>query len=209
MKRTWQRLAAQIDQMSLRQRALMFAAVSLVVVLAAYVALIDPVLGKQKQLIDRVNRDQSQLTAVRAQLQSLLKEAPGAKQDPEQAALRALEERIAELEKSLGARKGVLVAPTRLPALLRELLGKNRQLKLESLKVLPAAEVSGELYRQGVELSLKGTYFDLLGYLSDLEKLPSRLLWGGGELQTELYPEVRLTFEVHTLTTQRSLLKAD
>ena len=209
MKRTWQRVAAQIDEMSLRQRALMFAAVSLVVVLAAYVALIDPVLGKQKQLIDRVNRDQSQLSAVRAQLQSLLKDAQGVKQDPEQAPLRALEERIAELEKNLGARKGVLVAPARLPALLRDLLGKNRQLKLESLKVLPAAGVSGDLYRQGVELTLKGTYFDLLGYLSDLEKLPSRLLWGGAELQTELYPEVRLTFEVHTLTTQRSLLKAD
>ena len=93
--------------------------------------------------------------------------------------------------------------------MLRDLLGKSQQLKLESLKVLPASAVSGELYRQGVEISLKGGYFDLLGYLSELEKPPSQLLWGGAELQTDRYPEVRLTFDVYGLTSQRSILKAD
>jgi MSHA biogenesis protein MshJ len=209
MKRTWQRFAAQIDQMSLRQRALLFVTASLVIVLAAYVTLIDPILAKQKRLIDQVNRDQSQLVAVRGQHESLLKDTQGAKPDPEQAGLSALESKIAELEKNLGARKGNLVAPSRLPALLRDLLGKGRQLKLESLKVLPAAAVSGELYRQGVEVGVRGSYFELLGYLSDLEKPPSQLLWGGAELQTDRYPEVRLSFEVHTLTSQRSILKAD
>jgi len=209
VKRYWQRFAAQIDGMSLRQRALLFAAASLVVVLAAYVTLIDPVLAKQKRLIDQVNRDQSQLAAVRGQLEGLLKETQGAPQDPDQVALRVLENQVAELDNKLGARKGSLVAPSRLPALLRDLLGKSQQLKLESLKVLPASAVGGELYRQGVEVSLKGTYFDLLAYLSELEKLPSQLLWGRADLQTDRYPEVRLTFEVHTLTNQRSILKAD
>jgi len=209
MKRYWQRFAARIDEMSLRQRAMLFATLSLVVVVLAHVTLIEPVLVKQKGLIDRGNRDQSQLAAVRSQLESVLKDAETDPKDPEQAALRELEQRIAEAEQSLASRKEAFIAPTRLPALLKDLLGKNRQVRIESLRVMPAAAVEAaavELYRHGVEMTLTGTYFDLMQYVTDLEKLPARLLWGPVELQVEQYPQVRLTLQVHTLGTQRSLL---
>ena len=54
-------------------------------------------------------------------------------------------------------------------------------------------------------MTLRGSYFDLMQYLSDLEKMPARLLWGAVDLQVEQYPEVRLTLQIHTLSTQRSL----
>lgn len=218
MKLYWQRFAARIDEMSLRQRAMLFATVSLVVVVLANVTLIEPVLVKQKSLIDRGNRDQSQLAAVRGQLESVLKDAETDPKDPEQAALRELEQRIADVERSLASRKEAFIAPTRLPSLLKDLLGKNRPVTLESLRVVPGTPVevpvpsgqqtkaAAELYRHGVEMTLKGTYFDLMQYVTDLEKLPARLLWGPVELQVEQYPQVRLTLQVHTLSPQRSLL---
>lgn len=207
MKQHWQRLAARIDEMSLRQRAMLFATVSLVVVVFAHVALIEPLLLRQKTLIERSTRDQSQLAAVRAQIEGLLKEEQGDGKDPEQLAVVQLEARLAELEKSLAAHKGAFVSPHRLPALLKNLLGPGRPLKLESLRTVPALQVQGgaQLYRHGLEMTLRGSYFDLLQYLSDLEKLPARLLWGGVDLQVEQYPEVRLTLQIHTLSTQRSL----
>ena len=72
---------------------------------------------------------------------------------------------------------------------------------------MPAVQVQSgaELYRHGLEMTLRGTYFDLMQYLSDLERMPARLLWGAVELQVEQYPDVRLTLQVHTLSTQRSL----
>jgi MSHA biogenesis protein MshJ len=78
---------------------------------------------------------------------------------------------------------------------------------LESLRVMPGVPVKDgtELFRHGVEMTVTGSYFDLLEYLNDLEKLPGRLLWGPVELQADKYPEVRLTLQVHTLSTQRSL----
>lgn len=217
MKLYWQRFAARIDEMTLRQRAMLFATVSLVVVVLANVTLIEPVLVKQKSLIDRGNRDQSQLAAVRGQLESVLKDGETDPKHPEQAALRELEERIAEVEKSLASRKEAFIAPTRLPALLKDLLGQGRPVRLESLRLVPGTPVEAaapggkeavgtELYRHGVEMTLRGSYFDLLQYLTDLEKLPARLLWGPVELRVEQYPEVRLTLQVHTLSTQRSLL---
>lgn len=206
MKRHWQRLAARIDEMSLRQRAMLFATVSLVVVVFAHVALIEPLLMRQKSLIERSNRDQSQLAAVRAQIEGLLKEQQAPK-GPEQLAVVELESRLAELEKALASRKQAFVAPNRLPDLLRSLLGSGRAVTLESLRTLPGVPVQGgvDLYRHGLEMTLRGSYFDLTQYLADMEKLPTRLLWGPVDLQAEKYPEVRMTLQVHTLSTQRSL----
>jgi MSHA biogenesis protein MshJ len=207
MKQHWQRFAARIDEMTLRQRAMLFATVSLLVVAFAQVALIEPLLQRQKMLIERSTRDESQLAAVRAQIEGLLKEDQHDSKDPDQRAVLQMEARLAELEKSLAARKGAFVAPNRLPELLKDLLGPGRAIKLESLRTVPAVPVQSgaELYRHGLEMTLRGTYFDLMQYLSDLEKMPARLLWGGVELQVDKYPEVRLSVQVHTLSTQRSL----
>jgi MSHA biogenesis protein MshJ len=74
------------------------------------------------------------------------------------------------------------------------------------LRVLPGSPIEGSpLFRHGVEITLTGSYFELLRYLADLEKLPSRLLWGSAEIQAEQYPEVRLTLQIFTLSPDRSL----
>jgi MSHA biogenesis protein MshJ len=223
MKFDWKAWAARIDDMSLRERAMLFASVALVVVVLAYVTLIDRALVKQKQLIDRVTRDQTQLRAVRAQIESIVKENQADAQSPDEVAIAELERRIKETEKSFAAKQRAFIAPEQLPQLLRDMLGRSPQVRLESLRLLPGTplrtpgspppqakprdqEESAGVYRHGVEVTLKGSYFDLVQYLADLEKLPSPLLWGRIELQVEQYPEVKLTLVVHTLGTQRSLL---
>lgn len=207
MKRYWSTFAGRIDDMALRQRAMLFATISLVVIALAHVMLIEPVLVKQKRLIDGVNRTQSQLSAVRGQIESFLKEQESGRKDPEQIALAELEARVAQAEKTLAERKRGFIAPTRLPALLRSLLGPGHGLTMESLRVVPGTQVEGSagFYRHGVELTLKGSYFELVQYLSQLEKLPARLIWGRTELQVEQYPEVRLTVQVRTVSSQPSL----
>jgi len=81
----------------------------------------------------------------------------------------------------------------------------------DALRVLPGVPVkagAGEtsLYRHGVELAVKGSYFELLQYLEELEKRSSVLLWGSVELQVEQYPEVRLRVVIHSLSRNASLL---
>jgi MSHA biogenesis protein MshJ len=203
IKRYWQPVASRIDEMTLRQRGMLFVTLSLAVVALAHMLLIEPVLVKQKALIERSKRDQSQLSAVRAQLESVLRQQ---ETDPEQNALRALEQQLAAAEKALATKKEGFAAATRLPGLLKDLLGSGRAVRLESLRVLPGTQLEGSpLYRHGVEMTITGTYFDLLQYLSDLERLPARLLWGSAELHAENYPDVRLTLQVFTLSPERSL----
>ena len=224
MKFDWKAWIARIDLMSLRERAMLFGSVALVVAVLAHVTLIDRVLTKQKGLIERVTRDQSQLKAVREQLQTVLKERQAQVRLPDEAAIADLERKIKEIENDVAAKQRAFIAPEELPVLLGQMLGRNPQLKLESLRLLPgtplqtpgtAASASGkpagpqtgaEVYRHGVVVTLKGPYFDLLQYLSELEKLPAPLLWGAIELQVDQYPEVKLTLTVHTLSTRWSLL---
>jgi MSHA biogenesis protein MshJ len=204
IKRYWAPIAARIDDMTLRQRAMLFATISLALVAVAHVLFLEPLLVRQKSLIERSKRDQSQVAAVRAQIGDMLKRQEG---DSEQAGLRDLEKRTAEAEQALTAKKQAFAAATRLPTLLQDLLGQARGVKLEVLRVLPGAQVEGasQLYRHGVEMTLTGSYQELLQYLSRLEALPVRLLWGPGDLQVDQYPTVRLRLQVHTLSTQRSL----
>lgn len=203
IKHYWQLVAARVDEMSLRQRGMLFATLSLALVAVVHAVLLEPVLTRQKSLIERAKRDQSQLAAVRGQIQSIIAQQ---QRDPEQAALRVLEERVAATERALTAKRQRFAAATRLPGLLKDLLGSDRGVSVESLRVLPGAQVEGSaMYRHGVELTLTGGYLDLLRYLIELEKLPLRLLWGSAELTAENYPQVRLALQVHTLSPDRSL----
>jgi MSHA biogenesis protein MshJ len=207
----WKALLARIDDMSLRERAMLFASISLVILLLAYAALLDPVLRKQKSLIDRVARDQNQINEIRGQIEQIVRAGDAKGRHPEQVAVEALERQIAELDRSLAARQSGLIAPERLPALLKDILGRSKGVELESLRLLPGVPVkagTGEtsLYRHGVELAVKGSYFELLQYLEELEKRSSVLLWGSVELQVDQYPDVRLRVVIHSLSRNASLL---
>lgn len=207
----WKALLARIDDMSLRERAMLFASISLVILLLAYAALLDPVLRKQKSLIDRVARDQNQINEIRGQIEQIVRAGDAKGRHPEQVAVEALERQIAELDRSLTARQSGLIAPERLPALLKDILGRSKGVELESLRLLPGVPVkagTGEtsLYRHGVELAVKGSYFELVQYLEELEKRSSVLLWGSVELQVDQYPDVRLRVVIHSLSRNASLL---
>ena len=63
------------------------------------------------------------------------------------------------------------------------------------------------LYRHGVELTVDGSYADLLTYLKALEAMPQRVLWGGVELKVEQHPKATLTLRLYTLSLSRTWLE--
>ncbi len=59
------------------------------------------------------------------------------------------------------------------------------------------------LYRHGVELTLEGSFADLMGYVAALEEMPQRMLWGGMSFRVEQHPRAVLTLRLYTLSTSR------
>lgn len=72
----------------------------------------------------------------------------------------------------------------------------------------PAAVEGAPLYRHGVEITVEGSYGDLMAWLFSLENLPGpRLLWGGVKLNVDQHPTVRLSLTVYTLSLDRAWLE--
>lgn len=63
-----------------------------------------------------------------------------------------------------------------------------------------AMAAGGPIYRHGVEITVTGTYLDLLAYLRDLEKLPNQMYWGKLDLNVAVHPQVTLKLSVYTLS---------
>lgn len=67
----------------------------------------------------------------------------------------------------------------------------------------PPAENGGNIHKHGIEIRMAGNYLDLLAYVSELERLPQKLLWGHLSLSTPAWPISELTLRVYTLSLDR------
>lgn len=65
---------------------------------------------------------------------------------------------------------------------------------------------SDGIYQHGIEIRLAGSYNDLLNYLSELERMPQRVMWNSVSLAVETYPRNVLVLRVYTLSLDRNWL---
>ncbi len=216
MKLDWKTLSDKIDGMSPRQRGLIFAVAASIVVALISILLIEPQLAKQKVLSRKTVQQQSEIKSIQAQLQALAEER---KTDPDaanRAKLESLRLQLVQIKASLQVRQQQLIPPDKIVALLEEILSRNRQLQLISLRSLPASSVTGEeeqaaavekeFFKHGIEMTVSGSYFDLLDYMAQLEKLPWRMFWGKASLVVETYPVSRMTLTLYTLSLDKAWL---
>ena len=132
-----------------------------------------------------------------------------AHQQQAQADIQALRERLdGQATQPTAGTTGLVDAQEMLPLLAR-LLDREHGLRVRTLRSLGQTTVNGDagsgqpqLYRHAVELSVEGSYADLLVYLQALEALPQKLLWGSLQLKVEKYPQVLLTLRLYTLSQQ-------
>lgn len=225
----WQRLADRVDAMSLRERALIFLAIAIVLIVLVNTMLIDPLLTRHKKLQQEITQTQEKTSAMLIQIQTLVKTW---NIDPDialRSRLAQLREQSDQTGKTLEDIQSGLVSPQRMPTLLEDILRHNRSLHLVALKTLPV-KVLGEpettaageaaqpaqvqkpttpesvVYKHGVEITLEGSYLDLLHYLTEIEALPWHVFWGKADVDVEKYPKVTLTLRLYTLSLDKAWL---
>lgn len=221
LRQRWQNLAERVDAMSLRERALIFLAAVLVLVVLMNALFIDPLLARQRKLSQEIVQTQVKTSALQAQIQTM---TAAQSADPDaalHARLKQMQQEMAGADSALLDFQSGLVSPQQMPAMLQDILGRNRGLRLVSLKSLPtenlaeaaAAAQSGTqtsaeagVYRHGVELTLEGSYADLLRYLTEMEASPYRMFWGKADLSADSYPKATLTLTLYTLSLDKAWL---
>jgi MSHA biogenesis protein MshJ len=220
LKRLWQQYLAKMEAASLRERVMIFAAAAVAAIALLNGVLVEPELVKQRRLSLDVAQRQGDIRKVQEQLQMM---ELARRADPDQATrkqLDAVRARTAQAEAKLKDEQRKFVPPEHIGALLEEMLARNRRLQLVDMRTLPAAAIdpggppakpaaekpaaakpasAGTIYRHGVEITLSGSYLDLLAYLRELEKLPSQMYWGKLELAAA-HPKSTLKLSVYTMS---------
>jgi len=62
------------------------------------------------------------------------------------------------------------------------------------------------IYQHGIEITVAGSYNDLLNYLADLERLPQRVMWNSVSLKADKYPRNVMKLTVYTLSLDKNWL---
>ena len=235
MKRRWLQFTARVEALQPRERVMAFGAAVVVLVFLANSLVFAPLsrqeaalrstLAQQAGAIDGIDAD----IAAKARAYAI---DPNEALRKRLAAVRAETERSSADLRTM--QKG-LVPPERIAPLLESILRANGRLKLVSLKTLPVTTLNDAapqpaapvapaapaaaavtppvvkspdlLYRHGVELTVRGSYLDMVDYMQALETLPTQLFWGKAQLEADEYPDVRLTLTLYTLSLDPKWMK--
>lgn len=223
MMRYWIIARDKVDALSLRERAIVFVACAMVLVALVSEVLLAPLHAKRKMLSDRVVQQQERAKELQAQMQSLLQARLDDKNSPLRMRVQQLRQQLQEQEDYLEGRREHLVAPGRMAEVLGRVLSDSQGVQLVELKTLPlgplieapqtgeavqpvAANGQRQIFRHGVQITVRGRYLDLLGYASALENLPARMYWGDVSLSVDKYPDAVLTLTVYTLSLDQTWL---
>ncbi|MGH6782714.1 MAG: type II secretion system protein GspM [Sphingomonadaceae bacterium] len=216
----------RIDAMALRERVLIFLTAALVLVVLMYNALVEPRLAAQRKISTQIQLRQAEIGALQSQAAKLVAAHEADPDRPSRERLAKAKDELGGLEKEIAAERKRFTSPEQIKAVLEEVLGRSRNLILADLKTLPvsvitdagrrdqgaaspgakpgAARPEAQIYRHGVEIAVSGPYLDLLGYLQQLERLPSSMFWGRLELNVDEHPVVTMRFTVYTLSLDRA-----
>ena len=201
MNAQWQQRAKRIDALSLRERAFLFLSVAVVIAALADSLVLSPALAEQQTLSKRLKQQAGELAGLRQQLASALR--PAAADTPEgrlqtqvakaQGALAGID---AEIKRHLNNKDEM----ARLPDLMERTLRRHERLTLVKLATLaePPTQPSTTtgLRWQGVDLSVSGSYLDLVSYLDELERALPGLRWAQLHIGTTPLPPL-LTVRVY------------
>ncbi|WP_283745519.1 agglutinin biogenesis protein [Sideroxydans sp. CL21] len=216
------KVVSKVDAMSLRERALIFAAAAFLLVSLIDALFLEPLLVKQKMLSTQVVQQQEKMKEAQSQIAALLQAKQADANSPQRERIRLLRQQIVDGNAYLNDRRDKLVPPEKMAQLLEQVLNKNDRLKLVALNTLPVSlliepsadappsQTTGlerQIYKHGVKITVRGSYADLLQYLTALEKLPTQMYWGVVKMDVVQHPTVELTLTLYTLSLDKTWLQ--
>jgi MSHA biogenesis protein MshJ len=226
IKQYWRKLAQSIDARTLRERVIIFVMAVLVLVTLINTTLIGPQYDEQKKLTDRIKQQASTINGMQTDIQKkMLLQSVGV-DTPSKVRLRSLSEQSAQMRTALQDTQKGMIPPDRMASLLEGILKQQGKLMLVSLKSLPATNLiapivdaakpadktndgksgGGSIYTHGMQITVRGSYLDMMTYLAGLEASPWHLFWSKVQFNTADYPESTLTLTLYTLSLDKAWL---
>ncbi len=225
MTQVWEKLARRFDALKPRERVMVFAAGVAIIAGLGFVLAIEGALARHKILAANAERhriDLAQLNKQNTESTRLLN------QDPDVEGRKHID----DLRRQLGGYdtelRGVqqgLVPPNRMVKVLEDMLSRDANVRLVKLRTLPVAALvepaglaaesaaakssaptKNLVYKHGIELTVEGSYLELLDYQARLEHLPWRMFFARTSVNSVDYPRVFMTVTLYTLSLEEAWL---
>ena len=228
LKEQIDKYVAKVDGFSLRERVLIFFAVAALLVSLIDALVLEPQLDKQKKLSAQIVQQQEKMKEVQAQIAALLDARQADANSPYRERIRMLRQQIDAGAAYLRERRDKLVPPEKMAGLLEQVLNRNGRLQLVALNTLPASPLidpkddaafstgdgapvvvdsDKQIYKHGVQITVRGSYADLLQYVNALERLHTQMFWSVAKMEVIKYPTVELTLTLYTLSLDKTWLQ--
>lgn len=225
-----QKIINRVDELTLRERAIILAGLLIVLFLGWYSYLMEPLALQEKNLLAELDQKHRQLQILNDQFELLTRSRsvdPDAEAKEQLAKLRAEDTAVA---KQVQSTTSTLISPDQMPDVLRKVLQQSDGLDLLAVKGLgssplvateksgsgparngglkgeegtnsgPDNEQLGNAYKHGLEIQFSGSFFATLQYMRKLEKLPWGFFWDGVELDVKDYPQATASIRLFTLS---------
>lgn len=223
----WQNYSTKFLAISAREQYLVLLTGLFVIVFLFFNLMIDEQLTNIKKLDTKLSQTKSSIQSSQTTIDILQQSLAT---DPNV----AINKQIAQYEKKLSSVNSELllltsdlINPIQMRYALIDLLKTQQSVTLLSFEVLAAepmvsekqqtqanndeeknsnSEQSLTLYKHGIRLKLKGSYFQLRDYLAQLEKMQWTFFWQTFDYQLIEYPNSELSIEMYSLSTKREFV---
>ncbi len=224
----------KIESATIRERALVLLSCVAVVYLLWDFVVYTPLANENNTLNKTLLEKKNSIETLKQEEKALMLALSNDPDKEVRILLGSMKDRKQALEDNLEELSGGLVPVERLSLILQDVLKKTDSLSLESLKTLPVEKLqidqdkqsasakkeinkrendefaeNGDkkegIYKHGVSLVVKGTYFQVIDYLHRLEDMPARFYWEELLYEQDDYPNGYFHLKVYTLTKDEGL----
>jgi len=224
MKQHWEKLRDKVDGLALRERTLIFIAAASMLVALVHVLFLNPLLAQQQEAVRQAAQQQENIKEAQAGIEAILQARREDTDSPQRQRINEMKQQLVEGNAYLQSSRERLVQPEKMVGLLEKVLRQNKKLQLVSLQTLPVAplmddvisnkgaknaqseavsveqDLSKQVFKHGVQITVRGSYLDLLQYLTALERLPVQMFWGKAKMEVVQHPTSELTLTIYTLS---------
>ncbi len=221
------KIAEKIDSLSLRERAIVFIAIIVVIYTSWNSFLMDPLELEHKKIITNLSKKNAERLVLVTSLQDSMKQNEVDPDAENILKLKSLRSKLINIQADLETSTANLVSPKDMPKILETVLHKTGGLTLNNLRslgvtsLITKVQVEGDVavneavatsdskltadnidnaYKHGLRIEFTGDYLTTLEYLKSLEELEWGFFWDSFELNVNEYPEAKTSVEIFTLS---------
>jgi MSHA biogenesis protein MshJ len=205
LKDFWKKQSLRIDAMSLRERFFLFLSLIVCCMALADVLWLTPAQLTHQQLTQRFDKQSAELQRAREVLKTVAR--PVDKSQGVRTEIAGAKSRLQVVNQSIQDVLPTAAQATPLAQVLVPLLRRHEGLTLLRTATLPPEvtvktnQPGGAMSRQGVELTVSGSYAELTSYAQTLEQALPYVRWGSMKLKSDK-PPAELTLQLFLVGVQ-------